>query len=103
MRWRVILFVVLLALIPPVGPVSASDGCGFGKEYIGDGSETCVGNLWKLGKSNDGFVKYVSVTLNPDTDLSNNAELFNTLHIKCEKKKIHIYIFMVTLTVQALT
>ena len=94
MRWRVILFAVLLALIQPAGPVSASDGCGFGKEFIGDGSETCVTNLWKLGKFNDGFVKYVSVTLNPDTDLSNTAELFNTLDVKCEKKKIHVYIFM---------
>ena len=94
MRGRIILLSFFLILIPPVNPTNASDGCGFGKEFAGNGSETCVNNLWKFGKFNDGFVKYVSITLNPDTDLSNNAELFNTLSIRCEKKKIRIYIFM---------
>jgi hypothetical protein len=94
MRLRVLLATVLLIFATQVDPAKATDGCGFGKEFAGDGSSTCVKNLWKLEKYNDGFSKYVAINLNPEIDLSDNAELFNTLTIKCEKKKLHVYIFM---------
>lgn len=94
MRCKIFLLSFFLILISPVNSTNASEGCGFGKEFAGNGSETCVNNLWKFEKFNDGFAKYISITLNPDTDISNNVELFNTLSVKCEKRKIHIYIYM---------
>jgi len=94
MRLRVLLATVLLIFTTQGDLAKASDGCGFGKEFAGNGSNACVNNLWKLEKFNDGFVKNIGITLNPELDLSINAELFNTLSIKCEKKKLHIYIFM---------
>ena len=94
MRLRILLAAVLVIFTTQVDLANASDGCGFGKEFAGNGSNACVKNLWTLGKFNDGFVKNIAITLNPELDLSNNAELFNTLSIKCEKKKLHIFIFM---------
>ena len=94
MRLRVLLCIVLLIFTTQVDLAKASDGCGFGKEFAGNGSNSCIKNLWKFEKYNDGFVKNIAITLNPELELSDNAELFNTLGIKCEKKKLHIYIFM---------
>lgn len=94
MRLRVLLATVLLIFATQVDLAKGTDGCGFGKEFAGDGSNTCVKNLWKMEKFNDGFLKYVAINLNPELDISDNAELFNTLTIKCEKKRLHIYISM---------
>jgi hypothetical protein len=75
MRLRILLVVVLLIFTTQVNLAKASDGCGFGKEFAGNGSNVCVKNLWTLGKFNDGFVKNIGITLNPELDLSDNAEL----------------------------
>lgn len=93
MKRSVIFTIIVLLSIAPVSPANASDECGFGKQFADNGVKVCEKNLWELKKFNDGFVKYLSIELRPDTDAS-DVESFNTLSIRCEKKKIRIYIFM---------
>jgi hypothetical protein len=80
-------------LLAPSYLASASDGCGFGRAAGSDGASECQSSMWTVGSVNDGFTKYTTMVMEPDTDVS-NEETFNTLTIRCEKKKIRIFIFM---------
>ena len=80
-------------LLAPSHLASASDGCGFGRAVGSNGASECQKSMWTIGSFNDGFTRYTTMVMEPDTDVS-NEETFNTLTIRCEKKKIRIFIFM---------
>lgn len=90
----VIFILSLLSFLGPVGFAHGSDGCGFGKKLADSNQDKCEVSSWNLTKFNDGFEKYSSIEIEADTDSSINAEAFNTLTLRCQKKKMHLYIFM---------
>jgi len=90
----IISLISMLSILGPVGLASASDGCGFGKKFANSTQESCVISRWEETRYNDGFENYLSIELEADTDTSINAESYNSLSMRCQKNKLHLYISM---------
>jgi hypothetical protein len=86
-----------------VGSSRAADECGFGYEYFSlfsldgmteiDSEEKCRIATWDYEKKNDGFSKYISISMDPDDEDENNTG-FSSVQIYCDKKKIEVYVWV---------
>jgi hypothetical protein len=89
-------FIFVLILLPLIGtfcPANASDGCGFGNKNESNQS-LCTTSVWEQNRINNGFESYFSIEMEADTDASINAEAFNSLSLRCQKKKVRLFVFM---------
>ncbi len=94
--------ILVVFLSVPV-PVQAEDECGFGFQNFSlfsldgetelDPEEKCRPTTWMFDKENDGFSKWIAVSMYPDEE-DPNTDGFSSVKIYCEKKKISVYVWV---------
>ncbi len=87
------------------GPIQAkaADECGFGFEFFSlwsldgeteiDLEDKCRITTWDYTKTNDGFSRYFSISMDPDDEDETNTG-YSSIEIFCDRKKIEVYVWL---------
>ena len=98
-------FLITLMTLVFAGPIQAkaADDCGFGFEFFSlfsldgqteiDSEEKCRISTWDYSRTDDGFSRYFSISMDPDVEDGTNTD-YSSIEIFCDKKKIEVYIWV---------
>jgi hypothetical protein len=87
--FSLVLFVSLTNIASAIADEDDLPDCGFG--YGIDYRDlSCYPFTWDYEEEDDGFVKYFSISMDPDSEFSSGSA---SIQIFCDKKKIEVYVW----------